>query len=192
MSPKKMLALPSNETCIFCETVLSSLPTTCLVVCRDATQDSPQSGCNMGFCVSCIDKYLRECRQKCPGCRSPSILGHHLLAIDPSTIGPPPSPLYEPIVPPEFDNDSDNESNDTLDTSLIYRLLLNTTHGTFTDLFYLLQGDKLFLIAQLLAHLPLLRMLETRAPDSLRSLIEAIQLLDDPLLLPIINLIKNQ
>jgi len=75
---------------------------------------------------------------------------------------------------------------------LIYRLLLNTTHGTFTDLFYLLQGDKLFLIAQLLAHLPLLRMLETRAPDSLRSLIEAIQLLDDPLLLPIINLIKNQ
>jgi hypothetical protein len=77
-------------------------------------------------------------------------------------------------------------------TTLIYRLLLNTTHGTFTELFNLLQGDKLFLIAQLLAHLPLLRILATRSLDSLRSLIEAIQLLDDPLLLPIINLIKNQ
>ena len=191
MSPKKMLALPSNETCIFCETVLSSLPKTCYVVCRDAARDSPPIGCNMGFCVPCIDKYLRECRQECPGCRSPSILGHPLLAIDPSTIGPPPSPLYEPIVPPEFDGDSDND-NDNLDTNLIYRLLLNTTPGTFADLFNLLQGDKLFLVAQLLAHLPLLRILETRAPNSLRSLIEAIQLLDDPLLLPIINLIKNQ
>jgi len=189
MSPKKMLALPSNETCIFCETVLSSLPTTCYAVCRDAAP----GGCNMGFCVPCIDKYLRECRQECPGCRSPFILGHPLLAIDPSTIGPPPSPLYEPIVPPEFDSNSDNDSdNDNLDTNLIYRLLLNTTHGTFADLFNLLQGDKLFLIAQLLAHLPLLRLLETRSPDSLRSLIEAIKLLDDPLLLPIINLIKNQ
>jgi hypothetical protein len=53
---------------------------------------------------------------KCPGCRSPSILGHPLLAIDPSTIGPPPSPLYEPIVPPEFNSDSDN-----LDLSLAFK-----------------------------------------------------------------------
>jgi hypothetical protein len=80
---KRNLNIPSNKECIFCLENLCWLPKENIVICCES---SKAPGCNMGFCLNCIKKYLQEFGKNCPGCRSENILCHPLLSENSSEI----------------------------------------------------------------------------------------------------------
>lgn len=168
-----------DNDCCFCSTQFAEIkmPVKC--------SDSPKGGCFMTFCKDCIDKYLRECRQLCPGCRSPNIVDHHLLNINLREIGPPPTPLYEEISPCVSDDDSDDDFEET--HLQMESLLFTRNEITFEMLFNLLSQNRADVIHMFEAYRPLLFVLKQRAPFILSNLQTAVSLCGDPVLSLLVN-----
>ena len=139
ISKKRNLNSFSNKECIFCSESLCWLPSEKIVVCCES---SNAPGCNMGFCLNCIKKYLQEFGKNCPGCRSENILSHPLLCLN------------------EFD-DIDSNSNEfsrideyVYASGIFDRILSFNVEEANDYIFSMLAENKQRLIATMSAYLP--------------------------------------
>lgn len=137
ITKKRNLNSFSNKECIFCSESLCWLPSEKIVVCCES---SNAPGCNMGFCLHCIKKYLQEFGKNCPGCRSENILSHPLLC---------------------FEYESSNEfsasslANEYVYASGIFDRILSFNVEEANDyIFSMLAEDKQLLIATMSAYIP--------------------------------------